>query len=71
MPYADVVLTPGEDPASARRALDVALHAAPDGRPALLVIDQAEEVFTLGWEPADADRYLDRLAGLAAGSATP
>ncbi|MEZ5231759.1 MAG: BTAD domain-containing putative transcriptional regulator [Acidimicrobiales bacterium] len=68
VPYADVVLTPGEDPASARRALDVALHAAPDGRPALLVIDQAEEVFTLGWEPADADRYLDRLAGLAAGA---
>ena len=63
-PYVDTVLTPGPDPAGGAAALEAAA-AALGGRPALVVLDQAEELFTLSWPSGDAERYLDRLADLA------
>jgi WD40 repeat protein/serine/threonine protein kinase len=59
-----VVLKPGSDPAA---ELERALS---DGPPALLVVDQLEEVFTLCTDPANRARFVDALLDLRETSST-
>ena len=54
------VMKPGPDPAS---ALVSAVSVPGNGR--TLVVDQMEELFTSGLDPADVTAFLDRLAELA------
>ncbi len=55
-------MRPGGDP---DRALNEAMARCPAGTPALLVIDQFEEVFTLTESPAARDAFVARLWSLA------
>jgi WD40 repeat protein len=57
-----VILTPGASPAA---ALETKL-AEVGGRPAVIVVDQFEEVFTLCTDPAARQAFLDRLLVLSA-----
>lgn len=60
--WVPVVIMPGVDP---RDAVDTALASIPDGARAVLVVDQAEQLWTLATED-DRRRVLDRLVALAA-----
>lgn len=64
VPQDAVVTTPGSSPVDGLRRLEATTAAMQS--PGLFIIDQAEELFTLGWPADEADRYLGRLAELAA-----
>ena len=55
------VITPGHHPVDA-----LAGAAGDDGDPVLLVLDQLEEVWTAGAQPAERDSFFDEVLGLLA-----